>query len=292
MDAEMSSSRDRSPGAQSANERMTELLDVEPAHGVWPGKSRKMVRLAERYGAEAALAQLALPETLDRFLDAAQALEKAPNGALLNGIINGYQRVMMAGDQRIGQPSVGTFSDHVTRLSALRRINQAATASLDLEAMMQTVVGVVRDTMGCQSCSIFLMDEGNAMLVLSASVGLNPQAIGRVYMPLGTGITGTAAQTRQLLAIPDAVAHPAYIDYPLLDDQRYSSQVSVPMALRSPDRLVGVLNILSISRREFDEDELAFLETAAGEIAIAIEILANGFDVRLAGNIALRISRQ
>ena len=28
------------------------------------------------------------------------------------------------------------------------------------------------------------------------------------------------------------------------------------------------------------------------EIAIAIEILANGFDVRLAGNIALRISRQ
>jgi two-component sensor histidine kinase/putative methionine-R-sulfoxide reductase with GAF domain len=271
MDAEMSSSRERSRGREAANELISELLGTEPSHGGWPGKSRKMVRLAERYGAEAALAQLALPETLDRFLSEAQARERMPNGALLNGIINGYQRVMMAGDQRVGQASVGTFSDHVTRLSALRRINQAATASLNLEAMMQTVVGVVRDTMGCQSCSIFLMDEGNAMLVLSASVGLNPQAIGRIYMPLGTGITGKAAQTRQLLAIPDAVAHPAYIDYPLLDDQRYSSQVSVPMALRSPDRLVGVLNILSIRRREFDEDELAFLETAAGEIAIAIE---------------------
>src|SRR5690606_22968772 len=35
--------------------------------------------------------------------------------------------------------------------------------------------------------------------------------------------------------------------------------------------LVGVLNILSAARREFDADELAFLETAAGEIAIAIE---------------------
>ena len=267
----MSSSRDQTPDAEPAYELIVELLETEPAYGVWPGNSRKMVRLAERYGAEAALAQLALPETLDRFLNEAQSREKVPNGALLNGIVNGYQRVMVAGDRRVGQASVGTFSDHVTRLSALRRINQAATASLDLEAMMQTVVGVVRDTMGCQSCSIFLMDEGNAMLVLSASVGLNPQAIGRIYMPLGTGITGKAAQTRQLMAIPDAASHPSYIDYPLLDDQRYSSQVSVPMALRSPDRLVGVLNILSLSRREFDEDEIAFMETAAGEIAIAIE---------------------
>ena len=45
----------------------------------------------------------------------------------------------------------------------------------------------------------------------------------------------------------------------------------MPLALRSPDRLVGVLNILSLARREFDADELAFLETAAGEMAIAIE---------------------
>ncbi|HEX7101667.1 MAG TPA: hypothetical protein VF201_03375, partial [Nitrolancea sp.] len=62
----MSSSSDRSTAAQPANELITELFGIEPAHGDWPGKSRKMVRLAERYGAEAALARLALPETLDR----------------------------------------------------------------------------------------------------------------------------------------------------------------------------------------------------------------------------------
>ena len=163
------------------------------------------------------------------------------------------------------------FANSVTRLAALRRINQAATASLDLNAMLKTVVAVVRETMRCDSCSIFLLDEANSILVLSASVGLNSQATGRVFLPLGSGITGQAAIRRQILAVPDATVHPSYVDYPMIGDQRYSSQVSVPLALRSPDRLVGVLNILSLARREFDADELAFLETAAGEMAIAIE---------------------
>ena len=107
--------------------------------------------------------------------------------------------------------------------------------------------------------------------MLRASIGLNPQATGHVFLPLGMGITGQAAVARQIMAVPDATTHPNYVDYPLVGDQRYDSQVSVPLALSSPDRLVGVLNILSLERREFDPDELAFLETAAGEMAIAIE---------------------
>ena len=186
-------------------------------------------------------------------------------------VIRGFEGEQLVEAPREPSDRPGPLSDNVTRLAALRRINQAATTSLDLHAMLQTVVGVVRETMNCDSCSIFLLDEANATLVLSASIGLNPLATGRVFLPLGTGITGQAALTRQLLAVPDATLHPNYVDYPLIGDQRYSSQVSVPLALRSPDRLVGVLNILSLTRREFDVDELAFLETAAGEMAIAIE---------------------
>jgi hypothetical protein len=84
MDAEMSSSGNGSSDVDAANELIAELLATEPAHGEWPGKSRKMVRLAERYGAAAALAQLALPETLDRFLEAARKRDRSPNGALIN----------------------------------------------------------------------------------------------------------------------------------------------------------------------------------------------------------------
>ncbi|MBX6342908.1 MAG: GAF domain-containing protein, partial [Thermomicrobiaceae bacterium] len=166
---------------------------------------------------------------------------------------------------------MGVLSSHVARLAALHQINQAATASLDLEAMLNTVVQVVNETVGGDSCSIFLFESATNTLTLRAAVGLNPEAVNRVTIPLGAGITGQAALTRRVLAVADAQSHPAYLDYPLVGDQFYHSQVSVPLALRSPDRLVGVLNILTRSRREFSPDEVVFLETAAGEIAIAIE---------------------
>ncbi|HEX3721426.1 MAG TPA: GAF domain-containing protein, partial [Nitrolancea sp.] len=241
MDAQPSQAGSGHDHAKRATDLVSELVQVESTDAPWPGTGDDVIRLAERYGAESALAQLALAETLDRLLISAGQTGKTVTGTLLNGVIGGYQHALASAAQVAGEGRLGMLSDHVSRLAALRRINQAATASLDLDSMMQTVVRVVRDTMGCQSCSIFLLDDGNAMLVLSASVGLDPQGIGRVYLPVGTGITGKAAQTRQLMAVSDASTHPAYIDYPQMGDQSYSSQVSVPLALRSPDRLVGVL---------------------------------------------------
>ena len=62
------------------------------------------------------------------------------------------------------------------------------------------------------------------------------------------------------------------------------------MLVRSPraDRLVGVLNILTIDRRKFDEDEIAFLETVAGELAgpgEARRVLAELEEKRQAGDL-------
>jgi two-component system, sensor histidine kinase PdtaS len=169
------------------------------------------------------------------------------------------------------RPRGGPLSSPLERLSALHRISQSATASLDLDSMLTTVVRVVRETVGSDACSLFLFDPSSDTLVLRASIGLNPSAVGRVTLPLGAGITGEAAVRREVLPVTDAVGHPSYVDYPLLGDQPYESQISAPLALRSPDRLIGVLNLMTIEQREFDEEELAFIETAASEIAVAIE---------------------
>jgi two-component system, sensor histidine kinase PdtaS len=165
----------------------------------------------------------------------------------------------------------GPLSSPLDRLSALHRISQSATASLDLDSMLATVVRVVRETVGADACSLFLFDPASDTLVLRASIGLNPGAVGRVTLPLGAGITGEAAVRREVLPVIDAVAHPSYVDYPLLGDRPYESQISAPLFLRSPDRLIGVLNLMTIHKREFDGEELAFIETAASEIAVAIE---------------------
>ncbi len=56
----------------------------------------------------------------------------------------------------------------------------------------------------------------------------------------------------------------------------------------APERLVGVLNILTVERREFAPDEIAFLQTVAGELAISIQNarLYSRTDARLRRKIA------
>jgi two-component sensor histidine kinase/putative methionine-R-sulfoxide reductase with GAF domain len=259
-----------SPSGPANEAALTDLIRMLPdfsgsAHG-----DSGLERTAERFGMESARAKMSISDAVDNLLRIAESSQHAVPETVIVSVIRGYEEELYV-QAREGRSRPSPLSDHITRLGALHRINQAATASLDLDAMLNTVVGVVRDTMSCDSCSIFLLDEATSMLVLRASVGLNPDAIGHVYLPIGIGITGQSALNRQILSVPDATQHPDYVDYPLMEDQRYYSQVSVPLALRSPDRLVGVLNILSLNRRVFDADELAFLETAAGEMAIAIE---------------------
>ena len=168
-------------------------------------------------------------------------------------------------------PSRRVLAGPVGRLQALHWITRAATSSLDLDEMLSTVTRVLRETMRVDSCGVFLYDESSGTLTLRAVDGVAPDRPGGFTLPLGVGITGQAALTRRLQIAFDAPRHPAYVDYPHVDDRPFASQVSVPLIARQPGRLLGVLNVLTLEPREFWPEEIDFLETAAGEIAIAIE---------------------
>ena len=159
-------------------------------------------------------------------------------------------------------------------LAALHRINRSATADLNLSDRLATAVRVLADTTSADACGIMLYDETTDTLALRAAVGLNPVAVGALTLHPGTGITGTAAAQRSVIAAPDARSHPAYAPIPATGEDVYASQISVPMVLSrggEPEVLVGVINLFAMQRREFSEDEIAFLQLVAGELAIGIE---------------------
>ena len=159
-------------------------------------------------------------------------------------------------------------------LAALHHINRAATANLELASGLESSVRVVTQTTGADACALFLYDEASDTLTLRAAVGLNPAAIGATTLRRGLGITGLAAKERRVIAAADARQHPASTWLPNTGEDLYSSQVSVPMIIRratDDDHLVGVLNIFALKRRVFSEDELAFLQSVADELAITIE---------------------
>jgi two-component sensor histidine kinase/putative methionine-R-sulfoxide reductase with GAF domain len=159
-------------------------------------------------------------------------------------------------------------------LAALHRINRSATADLNLSDRLETAVRVLADTTSADACGILLYDEATDTLALRAAVGLNPVAVGALTLHPGTGITGCAAAEQRVIAAPDARLHPCYVAIPATGEDVYASQIAVPMVLRrgtDPEVLVGVINLFTLQRREFSEDEIAFLQTVAGELAIGIE---------------------
>jgi two-component sensor histidine kinase len=206
-------------------------------------------------------------------------------GAALAGLATAYQEADMP------NPDAGGADAPLPWLAALHRINRSATADLNLSDRLETAVRVLADTTSADACAIMLYDEATDTLALRAAVGLNPVAVGALTLHPGTGITGSAAAQRRVIAAADARSHPAFVPIPGTGEDVYASQVSVPMVLRrgiEPEVLVGVINLFTLHRREFSEDEIAFLQLVAGELAIGIENarLYSHTDARLQRKIA------
>lgn len=228
-------------------------------------------RCAHRMGEACADSDLTIEETFELLeREAGESLADF-NAEVLGSIVRGYVDQVVRARGLTRRRGTGRLSSHVSRLAALHRINRAATASLRLDEMLSTVVNVIAETIDGDACSVFLADPATQTLMLRATVGLNEEVIGRLAISGDAGITGLAASSRQTQIAVNAQAHPAYFTYPIVGEDRYTSQVSIPLILREPERLVGVLNIQSIDERLFDPDEITFLETAAGELSIAIE---------------------
>ncbi len=136
---------------------------------------------------------------------------------------------------------------------------------------MLRVVSTVAEAVEADTCSVYLYSPEEDLLTMRATTGLNPEAIGVVSIPPGVGITGQAARTRQIIATPDAPTHPAFVYEPLLREDPYRAHVSVPLLLGPERRLIGVLNIQRRAQGALSGDEAEFLQTVAGELAIAID---------------------
>jgi two-component sensor histidine kinase/putative methionine-R-sulfoxide reductase with GAF domain len=163
------------------------------------------------------------------------------------------------------------LSPLVSRLSALHRISRAATTTPSPGEFLDLSVNVIAEATKSDACAVFLYDAATDSLTLSAAVGLNPALVGAMTLRPGRGITGSAAVKREPIMAAEARTHPCWVPTSSLGDEIYSSQASIPMMLENPDRLVGVLNLLTLARREFDDADKSFLVDVASELAIGVE---------------------
>jgi len=188
--------------------------------------------------------------------------------AFLSEVLAGY---VQAREEAAARQRASELSARMSELAALHKVISAANSILDLQVTLHLVVRTVAEVMQVDVCDLHLFEPEHGTLVLGASVGLNPEAEGRLRIRLGQGVTGWAAQQGRPVAVPDVNQEPRFLYDPLLHEEPYRSMLSVPIVLYTVGKLVGVINVRTREVRTYTTDEIKFLETVAGELAISLE---------------------
>ncbi len=156
------------------------------------------------------------------------------------------------------------------RLDALRAIDMAITASLDLRVTLNVFLEQVINQLGVDAAAVLLMDPHLQIMEFATERGFHTEALRHTRLRIGEGHAGRAAQERRTLFIPDLRRDRGGLSRsPLFDQEGFVSYFAVPLISKA--RVRGVLEIFHRSHLHCDQEWIDFLETLATQAAIAID---------------------
>lgn len=153
-------------------------------------------------------------------------------------------------------------------LDTLRRIMQEVSSADSLQQALDLMVRRVRDAMGIEVCSIYLLDNDTETYLLMASEGLNPDAIGRATLGATEGLVGQVGLREEPINLEDAFLHPKFHYLSETGEDPFHAYLGVPVMHQG-----GVLGVIVVQQREarrFDQSEEAFLVTISAQLSAVV----------------------
>jgi phosphoserine phosphatase RsbU/P len=150
-------------------------------------------------------------------------------------------------------------------LATLAEIGNEVNASLDLDEVLEKSAALIKKHIDYELFGVLLVDGDGSYLKHRFAIGYPAGLAENLNIPIGQGITGTAARTGQPVRVSDVSQDPRYIN--AIDSVR--SELAVPLMFRG--RCVGVLDIQSGHLDYFTRDQQNLLVVLANRLAVAIE---------------------
>ncbi len=141
--------------------------------------------------------------------------------------------------------------------------------STNIDGFLQDVVDRIAEHLDSDVCSVYLLDESAELLVLRASRGLDPDAVGRVHLRIGEGITGTAVKELRPIREARASRNPNYKHIPNTREEEFQSFLAVP--IRHGLNRIGALVVQHRRPDQFGRHDTRALQTIAGQLAATLE---------------------
>ncbi|MFZ0954847.1 MAG: GAF domain-containing protein [Candidatus Sulfotelmatobacter sp.] len=150
-------------------------------------------------------------------------------------------------------------------LLLLNEIARELTSILNLDELLGRIAELMRRLIDYQMFSILLLDATGEKLQHRFSLRFNENIQLKHEIPLGRGLIGYAAETKQAVLVPDVTKDARYIEA----NPETRSELVVPLIYK--DKVIGVLDLEHTRRGFFTDDHKRTVTTLAAQIAIAIE---------------------
>jgi len=150
-------------------------------------------------------------------------------------------------------------------LLLLNEIARELTSILNLDELLGRIAELVRRLIDYQMFSILLLDASGEKLQHRFSLRFNENIVLKHEIPLGRGLVGAAAESKEAVLVPDVSKDPRYIEA----NPETHSELVVPLIYKG--KVIGVLDMEHTRRGFFTEDHKRTMSTLAAQIAIAVE---------------------
>src|SRR6266446_1948413 len=172
---------------------------------------------------------------------------------------------MSTTDEHTTVASAAAFEVSAEVLATLTEIGEEVNASLDLDEVLARTAALIKRHIDYEIFGVLMFEGDGSYLKFRFSIGYPRELADNMRIPVGQGITGTAAATGHSVRVSDTSKDPRYIN--AIDTVR--SELAVPLMLQG--KCVGVLDIQSRHLDYFTRDQQNILTLLASRLAVAIE---------------------
>ncbi len=243
-----------------------EEINLKTDFDLWPENVAQTLRQND-------LAVLASGEAIQIFEDVPLA-----DGRVRNWLVFKFPPKLVSGKQYVAGTAIDIterkqaeeqINRQLHNIQSLRTIDQAITSSFDLRLTLNIFLEQATSRLGMDAASVLLLKETNS-LVYAAGRGFRTDAVPTSQARLGVGNAGRAALERVLVKAEDLGSEKGrFAREKLVKDEGFASYFAMPLAAKG--NLLGVLELYHRTAFTPDADWLEFLETLAGQAAIAVD---------------------
>ena len=155
-------------------------------------------------------------------------------------------------------------------ISQLLTVSRRLSESSELSVVLSTVIDALRDLLHAERATVFEYDVDTNQLFTQVAHGIAKSGPGVIRFSADRGIAGAAAQSKQLIHIPDAYADARFNqDIDKSTGFRTRNMLAVPL-IDHEGNLVGVAQVLNSCNGPFTDQDQEIALGLSAQAAVAI----------------------